>query len=83
MSPPAQQLLRVDVSIMDLESTSLDTALRLCFSPFPLGHLLVLTSSYKVLVLNMKTGRLIRTVRGWQCRVSVSSGFLVVSRLRT
>ncbi|KAJ6659778.1 hypothetical protein lerEdw1_018494 [Lerista edwardsae] len=56
------ELLRVDVSIMDLESTSLDTAVRLCFSPFPLGHLLVLTSSYKVLVLNMKTGRLIRTV---------------------
>ncbi|XP_066496904.1 WD repeat-containing protein 90 [Tiliqua scincoides] len=56
------ELLRVDVSILDLDSTSLDTAVRLCFSPLPLSHLLVLTSSHKVLVLNSKTGRLIRTV---------------------
>lgn len=56
------ELLRVDVSILDLESTSLDRAVKLCFSPLPYGHLLVLTSSHKVLVLNAKSGRLVRTV---------------------
>ncbi|XP_061455789.1 WD repeat-containing protein 90 isoform X2 [Rhineura floridana] len=56
------ELLRVDVSILDLDSTALDTAVRLCFAPFPLAHLLVTTSSQKVLVLDAKSGRLIRAV---------------------
>uniref|UniRef100_A0ABM5EZ39 WD repeat-containing protein 90 n=1 Tax=Pogona vitticeps TaxID=103695 RepID=A0ABM5EZ39_9SAUR len=56
------ELLRVDVSILDLDSTVLDTAVRLCFAPFPLGHLLVTTSSQKVLVLDAKSGRLVRVV---------------------
>ncbi|KAM6424015.1 WD repeat-containing protein 90 isoform 3-T3 [Liasis olivaceus] len=56
------ELLRVDVSILDLDSTALDVAVRLCFAPFPLGHLLVSTSSQKVLVLDAKSGRLIRVV---------------------
>ncbi|XP_042336753.1 WD repeat-containing protein 90 isoform X3 [Sceloporus undulatus] len=56
------ELLRIDVSILDLDSTVLDVAVRLCFAPFPLGHLLVTTSSQKVLVLDAKTGRLIRVV---------------------
>uniref|UniRef100_A0A803TYR9 WD repeat-containing protein 90 n=1 Tax=Anolis carolinensis TaxID=28377 RepID=A0A803TYR9_ANOCA len=55
-------LLRIDVSILDLDSTALDAAMRLCFAPFPLGHLLVTTSSQKVLVLDAKTGRLIRMI---------------------
>ncbi|KAH0631787.1 hypothetical protein JD844_019595 [Phrynosoma platyrhinos] len=56
------ELLRIDVSILDLDSAALDVAVRLCFAPFPLGHLLVTTSSQKVLVLDAKTGRLIRVV---------------------
>uniref|UniRef100_A0A803SMR5 WD repeat domain 90 n=1 Tax=Anolis carolinensis TaxID=28377 RepID=A0A803SMR5_ANOCA len=56
------ELLRIDVSILDLDSTALDAAMRLCFAPFPLGHLLVTTSSQKVLVLDAKTGRLIRMI---------------------
>ncbi|KAL7979088.1 hypothetical protein Chor_015112 [Crotalus horridus] len=56
------ELLRIDVSILDLDSTALDAAVRLCFAPFSLGHLLVSTSSQKVLVLDAKTGRLIRVV---------------------
>ncbi|KAG8145469.1 hypothetical protein E2320_012001, partial [Naja naja] len=42
--------------------TALDVALRLCFAPFPLGPLLVSTSSQKILVLDAKSGRLIRMV---------------------
>uniref|UniRef100_A0A8C3IR94 WD repeat-containing protein 90 n=1 Tax=Chrysemys picta bellii TaxID=8478 RepID=A0A8C3IR94_CHRPI len=56
------ELLRIDVSILDLDSTSLDSALRICFAPMPVGHLLVSTSSNKVLVLDAKTGRLVREV---------------------
>ncbi|XP_053132932.1 WD repeat-containing protein 90 [Hemicordylus capensis] len=56
------ELLRINVGILDLDSTSLDTAMRLCFAPFPLNHLLVSTSSSKVLVLDSKSGRLIRTI---------------------
>uniref|UniRef100_A0A8C6VLB6 WD repeat domain 90 n=1 Tax=Naja naja TaxID=35670 RepID=A0A8C6VLB6_NAJNA len=50
------ELLRIDVSILDLDSTALDVALRLCFAPFPLGPLLVSTSSQKILVLDAKSG---------------------------
>ncbi|XP_069066782.1 WD repeat-containing protein 90 isoform X3 [Pleurodeles waltl] len=56
------ELLRVDVSILDLESTSLDSALSLRFTPTPLNHLLVSTSANKVLWLDSKSGRLIREV---------------------
>uniref|UniRef100_A0A670JZN3 WD repeat-containing protein 90 n=1 Tax=Podarcis muralis TaxID=64176 RepID=A0A670JZN3_PODMU len=56
------ELLRVDMSILDLDSTVLDMAERLCFAPFPLGHLLVATCSQKVLVIDAKSGRLIRVV---------------------
>ncbi|KAL8175023.1 UNVERIFIED_CONTAM: hypothetical protein K2H54_009384 [Gekko kuhli] len=56
------ELLRIDVSILDLESPSLDAAVRLRFAPSSLGHLLVTTSSQKILVLDVKSGRLIRVV---------------------
>ncbi|KPP58808.1 hypothetical protein Z043_123333, partial [Scleropages formosus] len=35
------ELLRVDVSILDAESTSLESAVRACFPPVSTGHLLV------------------------------------------
>ncbi|KAM9096361.1 WD repeat-containing protein 90 isoform X1 [Sarcophilus harrisii] len=54
------ELLRIDISILDLESTKLDSALDICFAPVSSGHLLVSTSSNKVLVLDVKTGCLIR-----------------------
>ncbi|XP_077172586.1 WD repeat-containing protein 90 isoform X2 [Paroedura picta] len=56
------ELLRIDVSILDLESPSLDAAVRLRFAPSSLGHLLVTTSSQKLLVLDVKSGRLLRAV---------------------
>ncbi|KAM4697701.1 WD repeat-containing protein 90 [Rhinophrynus dorsalis] len=56
------ELLRVDVSILDLDSTKLDCALSLTFSPLPPHPLLVSTSGNKILWLDPKTGRLIREV---------------------
>ncbi|XP_051635803.1 WD repeat-containing protein 90 isoform X7 [Manacus candei] len=56
------ELLRVDISILDLHSTVLDSAVRVCFGPVPEGELLVSTSSNKILVLDAKTGRLVREV---------------------
>uniref|UniRef100_A0A8D2JFH7 WD repeat-containing protein 90 n=1 Tax=Varanus komodoensis TaxID=61221 RepID=A0A8D2JFH7_VARKO len=61
-APTLDELLRIDVSILDLDSTALDVAERVCFAPFPLGHCLVTTSSQKILVLDAKSGRLIRMV---------------------
>ncbi|KAM4632224.1 WD repeat-containing protein 90 [Discoglossus pictus] len=52
------ELLRVDVSILDLDSTSLDCALSLTFSPLRPYNLLVSTSGNKILWLDPKTGRL-------------------------
>lgn len=56
------QLLRVDISTLDLHSTILDSAVKVCFGPVPQGELLVATSSNKILVLDAKTGRLVREV---------------------
>lgn len=58
------QLLRVDISILDLHSTCtvLDSAVKVCFGPVLQGELLVSTSSNKILVLDAKTGRLVREV---------------------
>ncbi|XP_076826631.1 WD repeat-containing protein 90 [Brachyhypopomus gauderio] len=54
------ELLRVDVSVLDVESATLDSALRVCFSPS--SHLLVATSANKILWINSRTGRLLREV---------------------
>ncbi|KAK6302093.1 hypothetical protein J4Q44_G00281460 [Coregonus suidteri] len=56
------KLLRVDVSILDVESTSLDSALKVCFSPAFNGHLLVTTSANKILWISANTGWLLREV---------------------
>uniref|UniRef100_A0A6I8N486 WD repeat-containing protein 90 n=1 Tax=Ornithorhynchus anatinus TaxID=9258 RepID=A0A6I8N486_ORNAN len=56
------ELLRVDISILELGSAGVDSAVGLCFAPGPGGHLLVSTSSHKILVLDAWTGRLVREV---------------------
>lgn len=56
------QLLHVDVSILDVESPHLDSALKVCFSPASAEHLLVATSANKILWISTKTGRLLREV---------------------
>ncbi|XP_040295640.1 WD repeat-containing protein 90 isoform X1 [Bufo bufo] len=56
------EVLRVDVSILDLDSTRLDCALGIAFSPLRPYHLLVSTSGNKILWLDPTTGRLIREV---------------------
>ncbi|KAF7204596.1 WD repeat-containing protein 90 isoform X2 [Nothobranchius furzeri] len=54
------ELLHVDVSILDAESSQLDSALKVCFSPVFTEHLLIATSANKVLWVSTKTGRLLR-----------------------
>ncbi|XP_065114825.1 WD repeat-containing protein 90 [Paramisgurnus dabryanus] len=56
------ELLRVDVSILDVESTTLDSALNVCFSPTSLSHLLIATSANKIIWINTQTGQLLRQV---------------------
>ncbi|XP_009077103.1 PREDICTED: WD repeat-containing protein 90, partial [Acanthisitta chloris] len=56
------ELLKVDISTLDMHSTALDSAVRVCFAPVPRGELLVSTSSCKILVLDAKTGRVVREV---------------------
>uniref|UniRef100_A0A673Z2W4 WD repeat-containing protein 90 n=1 Tax=Salmo trutta TaxID=8032 RepID=A0A673Z2W4_SALTR len=67
------ELLRVDVSILDVESTSLDSALKVCFSPASIGHLLVTTSANKILWISANTGRLLREVVVLICMPSLLS----------
>ncbi|KAG9465767.1 hypothetical protein GDO78_017755 [Eleutherodactylus coqui] len=56
------ELLRVDVSILDLDSIKLDCALGLAFSPRRPYRLLVFTSGNKMLWLDPTTGQLTREV---------------------
>lgn len=56
------QLLRVDVSTLDLASSHLDWAVAICFGPAALSHLLVSISSEKVVVLDALSGRTVREV---------------------
>ncbi|XP_057178394.1 WD repeat-containing protein 90 isoform X4 [Triplophysa rosa] len=56
------ELLRIDVSILDVESSTLDSALNVCFSPTSLSHLLITTSANKILWINTHTGQLLRQV---------------------
>lgn len=57
------QLLHVDVSILDVDSPRLDSALKVCFSSASTQHLLIATSANKVLWVCAHTGRLLRQVR--------------------
>lgn len=56
------QLLRIDVSTLDLASSRLDAAVAICFGPAPPSHLLVSTSSNKVVVLDATSGHVVREV---------------------
>ncbi|XP_047466070.1 WD repeat-containing protein 90 [Mugil cephalus] len=79
------ELLHVDVSILDVESPRLDSALKVCFSPASSQHLLVTTSANKILWVSTKTGRLLRQVskvHKHQCSslaVSEDSRFLLTA----
>ncbi|XP_059935471.1 WD repeat-containing protein 90 isoform X2 [Mesoplodon densirostris] len=54
------ELLRIDISTLDLAGSRLDSAVAVCFGPAPPGHLLVSTSSNMVAVLDATSGRLVR-----------------------
>uniref|UniRef100_UPI00398F26DD WD repeat-containing protein 90 n=1 Tax=Pristiophorus japonicus TaxID=55135 RepID=UPI00398F26DD len=74
------EIMLIDVSILDLETTTLDTALKVCYPSAAISQLLVTTSSNKILWLNARTGRLIREV----CNVhkTVSSSLAVSEDIR-
>ncbi|XP_045317475.1 WD repeat-containing protein 90 isoform X1 [Leopardus geoffroyi] len=59
-----EELLRVDVSALELASSRLDSAVAICFGPVPPGHLLVSTSSHTVVVLDAASGRVVRELSG-------------------
>ncbi|XP_011822285.1 PREDICTED: WD repeat-containing protein 90 isoform X2 [Mandrillus leucophaeus] len=63
-SASLDELLRVDVGTLDLASGRLDSAMAVCFGPAALGHLLVSTSSNRVVVLDAASGRIIRELPG-------------------
>ncbi|XP_028264493.1 WD repeat-containing protein 90 isoform X2 [Parambassis ranga] len=79
------EMLYVDVSILDIESPRLDSALKVCFSPATTEHMLVATSANKILWLSTKSGRLLREVskvHKHQCSslaVSEDSRFLLTA----
>ncbi|CAI9172545.1 unnamed protein product [Rangifer tarandus platyrhynchus] len=54
------ELLRVDVSTLNLAGSCLDSPVALCFGPSPPGHLLVSTSSNTIAVLDARSGRVVR-----------------------
>ncbi|KAB0338961.1 hypothetical protein FD754_024226, partial [Muntiacus muntjak] len=54
------ELLRVDVSTLDLAGSCLDSPVALCFGPSPPGHLLVSMSSNTIAVLDARSGRVVR-----------------------
>ncbi|XP_073345853.1 WD repeat-containing protein 90 [Pagrus major] len=84
-SQSLDELLHVDVSILDVESPRLDSALKVCFSPATTEHLLVATTANKILWVSTKTGRLLREVskvHKHQCSslaVSEDSRFLLTA----
>ncbi|KAL4676625.1 hypothetical protein H8959_010770 [Pygathrix nigripes] len=63
-SASLDELLRVDIGTLDLASSRLDSAVAVCFGPAALGHLLVSTSSHRVVVLDAASGRIIRELPG-------------------
>ncbi|XP_031416845.1 WD repeat-containing protein 90 isoform X2 [Clupea harengus] len=83
------EVLRVDVSILDLDSPKLDSALKVCFSPSTPGHLLISTSANKILYVHMHTGKLQREVCDvhkkccWSLAVSEDSRYLLTAGCNT
>ncbi|XP_077482569.1 WD repeat-containing protein 90 [Stigmatopora argus] len=57
-----EEVLRLDVSAFDPQSTFLESALKVCFSVASPEHLLVTTSANKIFWVNTETGSLFRQV---------------------
>ncbi|XP_078415215.1 WD repeat-containing protein 90 [Cetorhinus maximus] len=74
------EIMLVDVSILDLETTTLDSAVKVCYPSAAISQLLVTTSSNKILWLNARTGKLIREI----CNIhkTVSSSLAVSEDIR-
>ncbi|XP_028710456.1 WD repeat-containing protein 90 isoform X2 [Peromyscus leucopus] len=88
-SASLDELLHVDVSTLNLASSHLDWAVAVCFSPGDSGHLLVSTSSNKIVVLDAVSGHALRkfsSVRSRACSslaLSEDSSLLLAATGRT
>ncbi|OBS82697.1 hypothetical protein A6R68_23340 [Neotoma lepida] len=80
-SASLDELLHVDVSTLNLASNHLDWAVAVCFSPGDSGHLLVSTSSNKIVVLDAVSGHAIRKFSSVRSRACSSLALSEDSRL--
>ncbi|XP_076793216.1 WD repeat-containing protein 90 isoform X2 [Arvicanthis niloticus] len=80
-SASLDELLHVDVSTLNLASNHLDWAMAVCFSPENSGHLLVSTSSNKVVVLDAVSGYTIRELSSVRSRACSSLALSEDTRL--
>ncbi|ERE68677.1 WD repeat-containing protein 90 [Cricetulus griseus] len=80
-SASLDELLRVDVSTLNLASNHLDWAVAVCFSPGDSSHLLVSTSSNKVVVLDAVSGHTLRKFSSVRSRACPSLALSVDARL--
>nr|XP_006813552.1 PREDICTED: WD repeat-containing protein 90-like [Saccoglossus kowalevskii] len=58
------EVVRVDITCINsgIERTTLDTAVKVCYAPHKTRHLLVVTSSSRLLKLDSRTGRLLSEI---------------------
>lgn len=75
------ELLHADVSTLNLASNHPDWAVAVCFSPRNSGHLLVSTSSNKVVVLDAVSGHTVRELSSVRSRACSSLALSEDSRL--
>nr|XP_021492810.1 WD repeat-containing protein 90 isoform X1 [Meriones unguiculatus] len=80
-SDSLNELLHVDVSTLHLASGHPDWAVAVCFSPGNSGHLLVSTSSNKVVVLDAVSGHTIRELSSVRSRACASLAISEDARL--
>ncbi|XP_069875939.1 WD repeat-containing protein 90-like isoform X1 [Dipodomys merriami] len=79
------ELLRVDISTLDLAGSHLGSAVAICFDPAAPDHLLLSTSSNKIVVLDTTSGRTVRelsSIRPMACSslaLSESTRFLLAA----
>ncbi|XP_069425535.1 WD repeat-containing protein 90 isoform X10 [Ovis canadensis] len=83
------ELLRVNVSALDLAGSCLDSAVALCFGPSPPSHLLVSTSSNTIAVLDARSGHVVREPPSGlsgcgttQCRLASAARCTLATRSR-
>ncbi|CAH6786585.1 Wdr90 [Phodopus roborovskii] len=80
-SASLDELLHVDISTLNLASNHLDWAVAVCFSPEDSSHLLVSTSTNKVVVLDAVSGHTLRRFSSARSRACSSLALSVDAHL--